>query len=101
MSGKREQAERRFLSYEAAVKLLPNGNKIHTFLNPGTNFLVGADWTRAQILKAFKKYNVEVTGEHAQASGHGLAFFDGQKHVFVATKQKKRRRGDSQCLNQS
>jgi len=72
------------LTYEEAVALLPEGKEIHTFVNPA-GILVGADWTRKEILKALKKHKVVVTGSQAQAMKHGMAFWDGSMHVFVET----------------
>lgn len=74
------------LSIQEAFALLPDGEYIHTFRQAG-NALLGADWERREILKAFNKYEVEVTGEHAQSIGHGVAFCDEHGWVFVETKR--------------
>lgn len=64
---------RLMIPLEEAVKLLPDGNSIHTFRNPGPAILVGADWSRAEILKALQRADeIHVTGEGAQGMGHGL-----------------------------
>jgi hypothetical protein len=75
------------LSYEEAVALLPDGDRVHTFLDSGIA-LVGADWDRADILSLLERTERrEVTGPAAQGFGHGLAAFreDGTP-VFIKTR---------------
>jgi hypothetical protein len=66
-----------FLTFEEAVSLLPTGDTIHTFTNPGMGLLVGADWTRDEVLDLLRSCPdaecAEVTGPQAQAMQHGLA----------------------------
>jgi hypothetical protein len=74
------------LTYGEAVALLPDGERIHTFLDAGV--LVGADWGRAKILRLLAATDRrEVTGPAAQAAGHGLAAYreDGVP-VFIRTR---------------
>jgi hypothetical protein len=74
------------LSYDEAVALLPDGDTIHTFLNPA-GMLVGADWDREQVLDLLRTTDRrEVTGPEAQSFGHGLAAWDPRGHVvFIET----------------
>jgi hypothetical protein len=75
------------LSYEEAVALLPDGDRIHTFLDSGIA-LIGADWDRADILSLLERTERrEVTGPAAQSYGHGLAATreDGTP-VFIKTR---------------
>lgn len=75
------------LSYEEAVALLPDGDRIHAFLDSGVA-LVGADWDRADILRLLETSSRrEVTGPAAQGFGHGLAAFrDDGVPVFIKTR---------------
>lgn len=75
--------------YEEAVAMLPKSKTIHTFLNPAVNVLVGADWERDSILNAFRKYGVELSGEEATKTNHGLCFKRETGWVFVETKSNE------------
>ena len=79
--------ERISVPYEEALGLLPGRGPIHTFMNPRPGVLFGADWSRADIRKAFKRYGVELSGENATRTGHGLVFWDGSRHIFVQTRK--------------
>lgn len=66
------------LSFDEAVKLLPDGDNIHTFRNPQAGLMFGADWDRAALLDAMRASSeIQVTGPAAQAAGHGLAINSG------------------------
>lgn len=78
--------EKTFIDYEEAVSMLPDSETIHTFVNPGVGMLVGADWDRKDILKAFETHRPCLTGPQATAMKHGLSFWDGTRNVFVETK---------------
>jgi len=66
-------SDRLTIPFEEAVKLLPEGESIHTFMNPAAAVLVVADWSRARILQVLHQAEeIHVTGEQAQAMGHGL-----------------------------
>jgi len=71
------------LTFDAAVALLPDGEYIHTFRNPG-GMLLGADLPRDSILEIIKENGAELSGELATRMGHGLAVYDG-KWLFIAT----------------
>jgi len=71
------------LTYDEAVALLPDGRRIHTFLDSGFA-LIGADWDRAEVLALLRTTDRrEVTGPAAQGMGHGLAAFRDGKPVFI------------------
>lgn len=60
------------ITKEQAISVLPDGETIHTFLNPGFG-LVGADWERDDILDKIEKSDVvELTGPGARGMGHGM-----------------------------
>ena len=68
-------AERRFLTADEAISLLPDGDEIHTTIQKGMMF-IGADWSREDIIdKIQKSERIEITGPNARAMGHGLALY--------------------------
>lgn len=85
--------ERVKLSKEQAVAMLPDGDYIHTFA-PAGGALLGADWTREELLSAFDKHQVELAGEAATAMNHGMAMFDGFGWVFIQTREAQPGRED-------
>jgi hypothetical protein len=75
------------LTYDEAVALLPEGERIHTFLDSGIAIL-GADWDREQVLALLATTDRrEVTGSAAQSMGHGLAAFRDGEPVFIETRR--------------
>jgi len=71
------------LTYDEAVALLPDGDRIHTFLNPA-GILVGADWSRDGVLDLLRDTDRrEVSGPAAQSFGHGLAAWSEGRPVFI------------------
>lgn len=80
--------ERETLTFEEAVKRLPDGNYVHTYRQAGP-ILVGADHDRAALLEAMQKADaIDVTGPSAQAMHHGLAIFDDLGALFIETRRK-------------
>lgn len=86
--------ERKALTFEEAIAMLPSGDMIHTFVQVGP-VLVGADWARERIYEAIRKYGIELAGRAATGSGHGLVIIrEGEfdklgipaAPVFIATK---------------
>lgn len=68
--------EKKFITKEQAVYILPDGNLIHTFYQLGSS-LVGADWSREEIIEKIQKSDIlELTGEIAKGMGHGLVAYD-------------------------
>lgn len=75
------------ISYDDAVKLLPEGDEIHTLRQAGP-VLLGAGMSREQLLEAMRRApEIYVTGPGAQSLGHGLAIeCDGT--LFIETKRE-------------
>jgi hypothetical protein len=81
---------RTMLTFDEAVALLPDGDQIHTFLDSPVA-LIGADWTRDQILDLLRSGEPELSGRRATDAGHGLAVrrdIDEGGPVFIATKRE-------------
>jgi hypothetical protein len=77
------------LTYDEAVALLPEGERIHTFPGGGLA-LIGAGWDRADVLALLESTDRrEVTGPAAQSMGHGLAAYRGGQPVFIQTRQEE------------
>ena len=84
-----------YLNYDEAVSLLPNKEDIHTFYNPSFG-LMGADWSREDILNKLKEADVviELTGEQAKLMKHGMCAYskNAQFHneiLFIETDEEK------------
>lgn len=73
------------LTYEQAVALLPDGERVHTFLDGGMA-LIGADWDRDQVLALLRDGRPELSGEQATAMQHGLVAFRETGPVFIETR---------------
>ena len=77
------------LTYDEAVALLPEGERIHTYLDSPVA-LIGADWDRDAVLTLLRTTDRrEVTGPAAQAMGHGLAAFRDGEPVFIETRSSR------------
>lgn len=84
-----------YLNYDEAVSLLPNGEDIHTFYN--TSFgLVGADWSKEDILNKLKEADIviELTGEQAKSMKHGMCAYSKNAEyqseiLFIETDEEK------------
>jgi hypothetical protein len=74
------------LTYDEAVALLPEGERVHTFVNPA-GMLVGADWDRAEVLALLRAGRPERSGEQATAMGHGIVAFRASGPVFIETRE--------------
>ncbi len=87
-------ADRRYVTAEEAISLLPDGDEIHTTIQKGMMF-IGADWSREDSIDKIQKSDVrEITGPHARAMGHGLALFNKDAKyqsdiLFVETDKAK------------
>lgn len=65
-----------YITPEQAISVLPDGESIHTFYNPGFGF-VGADWSRSDIIdKLHKSEIIELTGPAARKMNHGICAYD-------------------------
>ncbi len=80
-----ENDERQLLSFDEAVRMLPDGDRIHTFRNAGFT-LIGADWPRDKLLVAIKQYGAELSGPMSSQMGHGMVLFDDKGPLFIEVK---------------
>lgn len=78
--------EKEFITFEEAVKMLPDGDAVHTFRSPAPGLMIGADWSREDLLEKMKKAGLELSGTAATAMKHGIALIDDQGPLFIATK---------------
>lgn len=76
------------LSFEEAVRFLPEGDMVHTTVQAGL-VILGADYERGLLLREMEKAEtIRVSGVHAQSAGHGLAIpypKDKSHWMFIAT----------------
>lgn len=74
---------RRILTFAEAERLLPDGDSIHTFYNL-PNQLVGADWSREDVLSAMAEEGViiELTGKMARDTGHGMCVHPNKETYY-------------------
>lgn len=80
-----DNSKRYILTQEEVLKMLPDKDYIHTF-REGSISLIGAYWSKKEILKAMENRKFELTGKQATSMGHGIAFQDKHGWVFVETK---------------
>jgi hypothetical protein len=87
-------------TFDEAVAALPRGKYVHTFMQSGASILIGADWTRKEIVDALRGADrIDVTGEQAQGMKHGLAIEHPRvpgAYLFIETA----RRTDSLVVTQ-
>jgi len=77
------------LTLDEAIAALPEGDRIHTYLNPAAGMMLGADWDRAEVLRALRESpEIRVTGDMAQSMGHGIAVWERNRIVFIATSRR-------------
>lgn len=79
--------DRVFITFDEAVELLLDGEYVHTFRNSAPGVMIGADWERKKLLELMKKSKIEIAGPAAAAMKHGIALFDDQGPLFIATKK--------------
>ena len=54
---------RTYITIEQAISVLPDGDAVHTFYNPGFG-LVGADWSKEDITDNLRRSDIiELTGQ--------------------------------------
>lgn len=64
-----------YITPEEAISVLPESDSIHTFRNNGFT-LIGADWSRDDIVNEFNSGNViELTGPAARGTNHGICTY--------------------------
>lgn len=65
-----------YITTEQAISVLPEGDSVHTFYNPGFG-LVGADWSKADIIDKLRGNDIiELTGPGARGMGHGICTYN-------------------------
>ena len=76
------------LSYDEAVAMLPDREKVHTFRQGGLG-LLGADWPREKILAAIKEHldTLNETEGVSKRMGHGLVLVDDTGPLFIETRK--------------
>ena len=92
-SSERGKQMRKIITADEAISLLPDNDNIHTFYNLPIG-LVGADWSRKDIIDKLKKVDaIEITGEVARSINHGLAaYYKNAKQsdvLFIETDKEK------------
>ena len=78
------------LTAKEAIKVLPDGDEIHTFTGGGA-MIFGADWSRKEAIKTLKlAKRIELAGKNARSMGHGLAVFEQNDDLyFLETNEDK------------
>ena len=79
-----ETDDRMPLTFDQAVAMLPNADRIYTFRGTGP-LLIGADWPRAVLLDAIREYGAELSGASATGMGHGMVLIDKHGPLFIET----------------
>lgn len=75
------------LSVEDAIAMLPEGDCVHTFRNPVAGMMIGANWTRENMIKAITESDYRrLAGPEAKAMKHGLAINEDGRLLFVETR---------------
>ena len=65
-----------YITTEQAISVLPDGDSVHTFYNPGFG-LVGADWSKEDITDKLRSSDIiELTGPAARGMGHGICVYN-------------------------
>lgn len=76
-----------FLTPLQAQALLPDKEEIHVYANPAPSVLLGADWSRQEVIKEIADAEErEVTGPIAQKAGYGLSVLGKYGRWFIQTK---------------
>ena len=94
--------KRKFITVDEAIGLLPDNDNIHTFYNLPIG-LVGADWSKKDIIDKLKKVDtIELTGEVARSINHGLAAYNKNAKqsdvLFIETDKEKIDKFDSRTM---
>ena len=80
--------ERVYLTADEAIRMLPDGDMIHTYRQGGGFVLIGADWERERLVEKIASGKPEFAGENATRSGHGLAIVDEHGPLYIETKRQ-------------
>ena len=84
-----EIEKKEFISFEQAVKMLPDEEHIHTFRSVGP-VILGADHDRISLLETMRKFQdkIELSGKNASEMGHGIVLTDDKGPLFIKTKEE-------------
>lgn len=67
-----------------AIDLLGDREYIHTTFNPIMNVLLGADWSRQELIDEINKApKIQIGGPNCKALGHGLVIWTDKAPLFV------------------
>lgn len=83
-----------YITIEQAISVLPDGDAVHTFYNPGFG-LVGADWSKEDIMDKLRRSDIiELTGPAARGMGHGMCVYNKDTKwqsdiLFVETDEER------------
>lgn len=65
-----------YITTEQAISVLPDGDTVHTFYNPGFG-LIGADWSKEDITDKLRGIDIiELTGPGARGMSHGICAYN-------------------------
>jgi len=85
------QTKKRVVTAREAISLLnEEGNQIHTFRN-SAGMLLGCDHDRERLIEDIKKYEstLEIAGDTARRTDHGLVLFDETGALFIEVNKDK------------
>lgn len=74
------------LTKEQARRMLPDGETIHTFYSTSLA-LIGADWSKGDILASIDDHDCEIGGLECQRFNHGLVIHTQPGPLFVECKK--------------
>ena len=83
-----------YITTEQAISVLPDGDTVHTFYNPGFG-LVGADWSKEDITDKLRRSDIiELTGPAARGMEHGICAYNKDAKcqsdiLFVETDEER------------
>ena len=83
-----------YITTEQAISVLPDGDTVHTFYNPGFG-LVGANWSKEDITDKLRRSEIiELTGPAARGMGHGICAYNKDTKcqsdiLFVETDEER------------
>lgn len=77
------------VTFEEAVKMLPDSDRIHTTIDRGA-MLLGDEWPREKVIAALLKAPfIALTEGAAKACGDGLAVLDADVgRLFIRTRKE-------------
>lgn len=77
-----------YLTAEQAIAMLPDGDEIHTYMNPAVDVLAGANWSRERVVELIESgAQCGLAGPLATRMGHGLVVMHETGPLFVETRE--------------